>query len=74
MAAPLVTIAMARGITFQAYQEAKYFMDDRIFELTGESPLQLVNTPGQSANASTAICFGVSGAFAGGASVFFSCE
>jgi hypothetical protein len=74
MLAPLGTIAIARGLTFHVYQETKYFMDDRIYDLTGESPLQLVNTAGTSANLSTAVCFGVSGAVAGGVSVLFSCE
>jgi solute carrier family 25 carnitine/acylcarnitine transporter 20/29 len=74
MLAPLFTIAISRGLTFQVYQQAKYAMDDRIYDLTGESPLQRVNTSGTTANLSTITCFSVAGAIAGGVSVLFSCE
>jgi len=70
---PLLSITLVRTVSFSIYQRAKYTCDDLIFRATGKSPLITVNTRGANPDWTTILCFGVSGAIAGGAIVPIAC-
>ena len=71
--APLISITVTRIVGFSVYQKAKYALDAMIETATGESPLELVNTPGTYPNLATVGCFTAAGAISGAALALVSC-
>jgi ADP-ribose pyrophosphatase YjhB (NUDIX family) len=56
-----------------AYREAKWITDITITELTGVSPLAVVNTVGSQPTSHTIACFTLAGAIAGGVTSIYTC-
>ncbi|KAK4549633.1 hypothetical protein LTR36_004934 [Oleoguttula mirabilis] len=70
---PMVSVTVVRTISFSFYQKVKYYLDRKITDVTGHSPLAIANAPGSYPNAYTLACFGGAGAAAGAAITTLSC-
>ena len=70
---PIVSVTVVRTISFSIYQKTKYFIDNTIHGVTGQSPLAIANAPGSYPNGYTLACFATAGAAAGAAITTLSC-
>ena len=70
---PLVSVTLVRTISFSIYQRAKYTYDRSIFQMTGQSPLEIVNQVGSYPSLLTIACFAPAGATAGAFITTMSC-
>lgn len=62
---PLWSLTFSRTLGFIAYRKAKYDVDRVIERVTGDSPLEWVNTAGTYPNLSTLVCFSTAGMISG---------
>lgn len=62
---PLWSLTFSRTLGFIAYRKAKYEVDHVIERVTGDSPLEWVNTAGTYPNLSTLVCFSTAGMISG---------
>ncbi|KAK2731181.1 hypothetical protein FQN55_004906 [Onygenales sp. PD_40] len=70
---PMVSVTFVRVTNFTVYQKAKYALSDSFERMTGEAPLDLVNTPGSLPTLSTVSCFTIAGMIAGLAATPLAC-
>lgn len=71
---PLVTASATRVLSMHFYQTGKYYMDDQLTHLTGESPLARCNDATKQPNWNTISCFTAAGAFAGAMGTLMACR